>query len=364
MTTFPLILFSFAFVHAKSLHIRPVAVDLGRAHGANFTATMLPPNSSKSNHVCGADAAGEAIKSFVLKYRVIVSMIWLTAFNFLWQKISPLVGRQEFAEMYECDTLVTLSLAATKVVSSPLLLAGYPLLLYYGRTGCNLFQAYLLVACAGPPLFELWEWVRFWPLKPAVLFHHVGSLLICLCVLELGILPIGGPGSMPIVLMNANWGLVWITDLFQIVFRYSRTARPIELFRYFHLAVCPLRLVNIGILSLVCVKLLVKGDVLAGGLFAVIAPSVGWQNIKTILWVWNFEPAAYFECHQGAWLRMRSCTTEVSAPVEEKLFEASSVVGAPAEEVLFQASSVVGTSTTATPTPWPSSEKGEAGRAA
>jgi hypothetical protein len=242
---------------------------------------------------------------FGIEYRLLLVLVYVTGINVLLRHMQTrVVPRLHVYQHLAPEVTEELAVRCMQLCFSPIIATGYLFLAFSAATGCDASEIYLLFIGGGLlNAADLHEWVRRWPLRSALLAHHVMVFGITLCFTDFRVLPAvrGQPVDIATIILICNIGLCWATDFFHVIFRASSSLPIIERARRVYLCLSIIRLSNIGLLVASSVRAgLAQSWV--GMAFAILMNLAYIHNTQRALrFVWGFDCAKYFNSHQAKW---------------------------------------------------------------
>lgn len=222
--------------------------------------------------------------------------------NFIDRKV---VTRFSAYKFHSAETNQELGIRFMQLIFGTLVaIMGYSTLMIKAAYGCSFSPIYLFY-CGGFLLsaLDIHEYVRRWPLRPAILGHHLMVMFIALAYLDYGLLPPGNTLDVPnsLILIVSNIGLMWTLDFFHVVFRLSMNLPTIERMRQFYLYGSLVKIMTFGLMIYSGIEAILLGSYVGSLPSILLSIAYGYNTYKSIGFVYMFDCENYFLKHQVIW---------------------------------------------------------------
>uniref|UniRef100_A0A0G4HBN6 Uncharacterized protein n=1 Tax=Chromera velia CCMP2878 TaxID=1169474 RepID=A0A0G4HBN6_9ALVE len=271
-----------------------------------------------SNNMTDCSATRElslSVKSFVVDIRLTAILFLLTLINislhYLQTRLVPSFSASSRfpPEVNEEVAVRILQL----VIGTMITLAGIALLLYQAISGCNANEFFVFVF-GGLPLLSLdvHEYVRRWPLRAALLGHHLTVFIMGLVYIEFELLPKNkdAPVNWTTVAALTCIGIGWISDFFHVVFRASTSLRLIESFRIVYLCLASFRVAFVALAISITVRQGLDEAWIGVVGTSLLTAAFVYNTYKAITFVLRFDCGKCFLAHQAKWAEAGACNEE------------------------------------------------------
>lgn len=258
-----------------------------------------------------ADARNLALntKDFVQDYSVTILLLCFTIINLAYQAVETLILPRfaVFPHLKPEHREEIVGRCLQFFFGFWIFVPGYSVLTYSVMTGCNANEVAVLFFCGLWLLaFDAHEFIRRWPLKPALLAHHVTVFLVALAFIEWNVLPPNPsePMDWATTLLLSNMGVAWVTDFFHVVFRTSTQLFWIKLTRSVYLCFSFVRYLNIVLFLFLSIQAGRAKNVFGVLTTAGLGLAYGYNTYRAVSFAWKFDSKKYFESHQAQWTQL------------------------------------------------------------
>lgn len=245
-------------------------------------------------------------RQIYLQFRLLVALVFLLIINIFLERIqTKIIPRLAVYKHLQPETRQEIGMRVLQVVFGPIIsISGYGFLLFQAISGCNAMEIYLFfIGGISLLMVDVHEFVRRWPLKPVLLFHHIMTFVLGLAFVEFQVLPSNDEKiiSWSSIFFISNIGAMWTVDFFHVIYRVSNSLSVIKNARKIYLFLALVRIFNIILLAIGVV-----GNALQGGWFGSfcllsMALAYTYNSLKAITFVKNFDCKRYYDSHQATW---------------------------------------------------------------
>ena len=186
---------------------------------------------------------------------------------------------------------------------------GYGTIAFNYLTGCNANEIYVyFLGGTWMVCFDIHEFVSRWPLPPALLAHHSFVILLGLAIVDWQVIPANPDEHLDsrMVLMISNIAATWVSDFFHAVYRISFSLRLIHIFQWLFLASSVVRLSNFYLLLEMAKGSADSGSIIGAAMLMLLAVAFGYNSVRAVCFVYNFDCNKYFAEHQAKWHRTKT----------------------------------------------------------
>jgi len=249
-----------------------------------------------------ATRAGEIFRD----YRYLIMIINLTFINvFLGHMEKQVVMRFAVYKHLKPETCQEIGMRMLQLVFGTInAVSGIGFLLYFLFSGCNIFNIYLFFIAGMTLVFtDLHEYVARWPLRPALLTHHLMTFVLALAIVEFEELPSNDEKELDwaSALFLTNIGLMWVVDFYHVVYRTSTNLALIKKLRKIYLVAAVIRIMNIVLIAGGSYKAASYGSWFGSGCLLFMCLAYSFNSYKAIMFVARFDCDKYYAHHQALW---------------------------------------------------------------
>ena len=250
-------------------------------------------------------------KALFLRFRLTIAMIILTALNIVSHHIKTTYIRKfEAYQHLTPEASEQLACRCMQFLFGVLIAgSGYGTLAINYLTGCNTNEIFIyFLGGTWMNCFDIHEYISRWPLPPALLAHHSFVILLGLAMVDWQVIPANPHEHLDsrMVLMISNIGATWVSDFFHAVYRTSFSLKLIHSFQWLFLASSVVRMSNFYLLVEMAKGSANGGSSLGAAMLLLLAVAYGYNSIRAVCFVYNFDCNKYFAEHQAKWHRTKA----------------------------------------------------------
>jgi hypothetical protein len=261
-----------------------------------------------SDHFECSDVVNLAVfaKAFTHEYRFTILMVITTVLNMVLHRVNSSIKKMHSYRYLTPQVSQELGARCMQLLFGIFIAGtGYATLAFNNATGCHandIFTYWLggiWLVC-----FDAHEYVYRWPLPPNQLRHHLGVIVFALAVIEWKV----GAKSKEhtpslFVLLTANIGSIWVSDIFHVIYRTSDNLKRIIACRKLYLQLSVFRFANVFLFFSVVESMARNGFYSGAVALCPLAFVYVHNSMKSVQFVYSFDCGKYYSEHQAAWTK-------------------------------------------------------------